>query len=62
MPFKAYRRRGRWPAPDSGTVNEEIVSRRSLYIMIVAAIIIVGMINGIGRTSVGYRKWRFAPA
>ncbi len=30
---------------DSGTVNEEIASRRSLYIMIMAAIIIVGMVG-----------------
>ena len=35
---------------DPGTVNEEIVSRRSLYIMIVAAIIIVGIV-GIGASS-----------
>src|ERR1700736_1663198 len=37
---------------DSGTVNEKIGSRRSLYIMIMAPIITVGMI-GIG-ASVGY--------
>jgi hypothetical protein len=39
---------------DSGAVNEKIASRRSLYIMIVAAIIVAGII-GVG-TSVGYRK------
>jgi hypothetical protein len=39
---------------DSGAVNEKIASRRSLYIMIVAAIIVVGII-GVG-ASVGYRS------
>jgi hypothetical protein len=39
---------------DSATVNEKIVSRRLLYIMIMAPIITVGMI-GIG-ASVGYRS------
>jgi hypothetical protein len=39
---------------DSGAVNEKIASRRSLYIMIVAAIIVAGII-GVG-ASVGYRS------
>jgi len=39
---------------DSGAVNEKIAPRRSLYTMIVAAIIVAGII-GVG-TSVGYRK------
>jgi hypothetical protein len=39
---------------DSGAVNEKIASRRSLYIMIVAAIIVAGVI-GVG-ASVGYRS------
>src|SRR5262245_60629429 len=39
---------------DSGAVNEKIASRRSLYIMIVAAIIVAGII-GVG-VSVGYRS------
>jgi len=43
---------------DSGTVNEKI-SRRSLYIMIIAPIITVGMI-GIG-ASVGYRSGASPP-
>jgi cell division protein FtsN len=37
-----------------GAVNEKIASRRSLYIMIVAAIIVAGII-GVG-ASVGYRS------
>jgi hypothetical protein len=44
---------------DPGTVNEEIVSRRSLYIMIVAAIIIVGIV-GIG-ASFRYRSGASPP-
>ena len=44
---------------DSGTVNEEIASRRSLYIMIMAAIIIVGMV-GIG-ASFRYRSGASPP-
>jgi hypothetical protein len=44
---------------DSGNVNEEIASRRSLYIMIVATIIIVGMV-GIG-ASVSYRSGASRP-
>ena len=44
---------------DSGTVNEEIVSRRSLYIMIMSAIIIVGIV-GIG-ASFGYRSGTSPP-
>jgi cytoskeletal protein RodZ len=39
---------------DSGVVNEKIASRRSLYIMIVAAIIVAGIL-GVG-ASVGYRS------
>ena len=44
---------------DSGNVNEEIASRRSLYIMIMATIIIVGMV-GIG-ASFGYRNGASPP-
>jgi hypothetical protein len=44
---------------DSGNVNEKIASRRSLYIMIMAAIIIVGMV-GIG-ASFGYRNGASPP-
>jgi hypothetical protein len=44
---------------DSGAVNEKIASRRSLYIMIMAPIITVGMI-GIG-ASVGYRSGASPP-
>jgi hypothetical protein len=44
---------------DPGTVNEETVSRRSLYIMIVAAIIIVGIV-GIG-ASFSYRSGASPP-
>src|ERR1700730_5575643 len=44
---------------DSGTVNEKIASRRSLYIMIMAPIITVGMI-GIG-ASVSYRSGASRP-
>ena len=40
---------------DSATVNEKIASRRSLYIMIMAPIIITGGMIGIG-ASVGYRS------
>jgi hypothetical protein len=39
---------------DSGAVNEKIASRRSLYITIVAAIIVAGIIGVVA--SVGYRK------
>jgi len=44
---------------DSGNVHEEITSRRSLYIMIMAAIIIVGMV-GIG-ASFSYRSGASPP-
>jgi len=44
---------------DSGTVNEEIASRLSLYIMIMAAILLVGMV-GIG-ASFGYRSGASPP-
>jgi hypothetical protein len=44
---------------DSGTVKEKIGSRRSLYIMIMAAIIVVGMV-GVG-ASVGYRSGGASP-
>src|SRR5262249_14194074 len=45
---------------DSGAVNEKIATRRSPYIMIVAAIIIVGII-GVG-ASVGYRSSASPPS
>jgi len=44
---------------DSGTVKKKIASRRSLYIMIMATIIIVGMV-GIG-ASFGYRNGASPP-
>ena len=44
---------------DSGNVNEEIASRRSLYIMIMATIILAGMV-GIG-ASFGYRNGASPP-
>jgi hypothetical protein len=46
---------------DFGTANEKIASRRSLYVMIMAAIVIVVGMVGVG-ASIGYRNGISPPA